>query len=154
MDMRKFFQKKEPHSVQRGREERGNVRRKYNVRKNQVPSCNNLLEGVGGPQPRPPGREAGVEEIKTPDIQRPPEHKRPRKTNRGAAAPLSRKELRRVPDEGSISSRGAEARGSCSDAPVSSAGSQLRLSDRAPGREAGGTPPPKWPERAPGSRPR
>uniref|UniRef100_A0A3P9BWW2 Protein kinase domain-containing protein n=1 Tax=Maylandia zebra TaxID=106582 RepID=A0A3P9BWW2_9CICH len=47
-----------------------------------------------------------------------------------------------------------EARGSCSDAPVSSAGSQLRLSDRAPGREAGGTPPPKWPERAPGSRPR
>uniref|UniRef100_A0A3P9D047 Immunoglobulin V-set domain-containing protein n=1 Tax=Maylandia zebra TaxID=106582 RepID=A0A3P9D047_9CICH len=59
-------------------------------------------------------------------------------------------ELRRVPDEGSPSSRGAEVRGSCSDAPVSSAGPQLCLSDRAPGREAGGTPPPKGPERAPG----
>ncbi|CAI5657345.1 unnamed protein product [Oreochromis niloticus] len=68
-----------------------------------------------------------MEEIKTPDIQRPPEHKRPRKTNRGAAAPLSQKELRRVPDEGSLSSRGAEARGGCSDVPVSSAGSQLCL---------------------------
>uniref|UniRef100_A0A3P9C2B7 Coagulation factor II (thrombin) n=1 Tax=Maylandia zebra TaxID=106582 RepID=A0A3P9C2B7_9CICH len=68
--------------------------------------------------PRPPGYEAGMEEIKTPDIQRPPEHKRPWKTNRGAAAPLSQQELRRVPDEGSLSSRGAEARGSCSDAPV------------------------------------
>ncbi|CAI5682962.1 unnamed protein product [Oreochromis niloticus] len=96
--------------------------------------------------------EAGMEEIKTPDIQRPPEHKRPRKTNRGAAAPLSQKELRRVPDEGSLSSRGAEARGGCSDVPVSSAGSQLCLSGRAPGREAEGTPSPKWPERAPGSR--
>ncbi|CAI5669520.1 unnamed protein product [Oreochromis niloticus] len=95
------------------------------------------------------GHEAGMEEIKTPDIQRPPEHKRPRKTNRGAAAPLTQKELRRVPDEGSLSSRGAEARGGCSDVPVSSAGSQLCLSDRAPGREAKGTPSPKWPERAP-----
>ncbi|CAI5683029.1 unnamed protein product [Oreochromis niloticus] len=112
------------------------------------------LRGCGGPQPRPPGHEAGMEDIKTPDIQRPPEHKRPRKTNRGAAAPLSQKELRRVPDEGSLSSRGAEARGGCSDVPVSSAGSQLCLSDRAPGREAEGTPSPKWPERAPGSRPR
>ncbi|KAL4009688.1 hypothetical protein ACER0C_003540 [Sarotherodon galilaeus] len=54
-----------------------------------------------------------------------------------------KKELRRVPDEGSLSSRGAEARGGCSDVPVSSAGSQLCLSDRAPGREAEGTPPPK-----------
>ncbi|CAI5669709.1 unnamed protein product [Oreochromis niloticus] len=66
-----------------------------------------------------------MEEIKTLDIQRPSEHKRPRKTNRGAAASLSQKELRRVPDEGSLSSRGAEARGGCSDVPVSSAGSQL-----------------------------
>ncbi|KAL4006314.1 C1q-related factor [Sarotherodon galilaeus] len=61
-----------------------------------VPSCNDLLEGVGGPLPRPPGHDAGMEEIKTPDIQRPPEHKRPRKTNRGAAASLSQKELRRT----------------------------------------------------------
>uniref|UniRef100_A0AAX7SYJ6 Ig-like domain-containing protein n=1 Tax=Astatotilapia calliptera TaxID=8154 RepID=A0AAX7SYJ6_ASTCA len=86
-------------------------------------------EGVGEPLPRPPGHEAGMEEIKTPDIQRPPEHKRPRKINRGAAAPLSQKELRRVPDEGSLSSCGAEAGGSYSDAPVSSAGSQLCQSD-------------------------
>ncbi|XP_065326276.1 butyrophilin subfamily 2 member A2-like [Pelmatolapia mariae] len=69
-----------------------------------------------------------MEEIKTPDIQRPPEHKRPRKANRGAAAPLSQKELRRVPDEGSLSSRGAEARGGCNDVPASSAGSQLHQS--------------------------
>ncbi|CAI5682346.1 unnamed protein product [Oreochromis niloticus] len=63
--------------------------------------------------------EAGMEEIKTPDIQRPPEHKRPRKTNRGAAASLSQKELRRVPDEGSFSSRGAEAGGVAVTCPLS-----------------------------------
>lgn len=51
-----------------------------------------------------------MEEIKAPDIQRPPENNRPRKTKGGATVPLSSKELRRAPDEGSFSSRGAEAR--------------------------------------------
>ncbi|XP_076734678.1 NLR family CARD domain-containing protein 3 isoform X2 [Maylandia zebra] len=59
---------------------------------NLVNNSNYRLENLwecGEPQPRPPGYEAGMEEIKAPDIQRLPEHKRPRKTNRGAAAPLS-----------------------------------------------------------------
>uniref|UniRef100_A0A3P9CYU6 Uncharacterized protein n=1 Tax=Maylandia zebra TaxID=106582 RepID=A0A3P9CYU6_9CICH len=52
--------------------------------------CEHLGLCGGGPQPRPPGYEAGMEEIKTPDIQRPPEHKRPRKTNRGAIYPVTK----------------------------------------------------------------
>ncbi|XP_013121449.2 uncharacterized protein LOC106096455 isoform X2 [Oreochromis niloticus] len=80
------------------------------------------IEGVGSHSPVP--HEAAMEEIQAPDMRRPPERKSSWKTNRGATMPPSRKELRRAPDEGSPSSHRAEARGGCSDVPVSSAGSQ------------------------------
>ncbi|XP_019206336.1 cell division control protein 42 homolog [Oreochromis niloticus] len=63
--------------------------------------------------------------------------------------PLSRKELRRAPEEGSTSSHGAEARGGCSDVPVCSTGSQLCQSGLRPRPRGRGHPTPEGAQESP-----